>query len=167
MKKSTSKKSANQEGFFAALSQKCSSFAGLIVFGMLLLNLVVVFLFEKSRSPQVVYSVERVLVNTNDSSFVSVTGSIPVEVSSNVLSSVSDPVSSSSPVVRISTNYDYFMYGQSRLVKMFDRFFSEGSLTSYGRIVTIFPDRILLDDGSYINNSKWITGSSQPVEKTK
>lgn len=159
-----------KKGFFQALSEKCSSLAGLLVFLMIFLNLAVVYSFEKSRKPQIVYTVERVFVNTNVNSsavVATVPARDPVPSSSasdasgsNVVSVVSDP---NAGLVRLSTPYDFFTYDFRRFCRMFDRMFAEGSLTSFGRIVVIFPDRILLEDGSYINNSKWSGSQPSPV----
>lgn len=142
-----------KDSFFVRLSRSLNGFVPLFIFLALVVNLIIVYRFETTRKPQVVYSVERVLINTNTVSSVSAR-------LTNFVSSVSVPHSSTGSVVRVScnVNYDYFLYNGVRGVKMWDRFYNEGSLTSYGRISKIFPDRIILDDGSFIVNQKWIGG---------
>ena len=158
------KKKNNNSGFSHFLGS-LRDYAPLFIFLALVSNIFIVYRFESTRKPQVVYSVERVFVNTNVSSSASVPvspASVPVS-SSNVVSRAS----SSNVVDRTVCNvsYDYFLYNGVRGVKMWDRFYNEGSLTSFGRISTIFPDRILLEDGGYIVNQKWIGGHSQPANK--
>lgn len=160
MRKSRQK---TKEGFFAVLSRKCSSLSGLLVFSLLVLNLFVVYLFEKSRQPQIIYSVERIFVNSNFNSNVSISTTNSYKTISNISQLVKDSPSSNivqtysvpSNTVRATVFYDYFTYDMHRYAIIFDRRFSEGSLTSYGRISTIFPDRILLEDGSYLYNAKY------------
>lgn len=142
-----------KDPFFVRLSRSLNGFVPLFIFLALVANLIIVYRFETTRKPQVVYSVERVLINTNSVSSVSV----PL---TNSVSSVSVVHSSTGFSARVScnANYDYFLYNGVRGVKMWDRFYNEGSLTSYGRIDKIFPDRIILDDGSFIVNQKWLGG---------
>ena len=59
----------------------------------------------------------------------------------------------------IDVDYDYYMVGPYRRVNMFGRTFYEGSITSYGRIFRIFPDRLQLDNGSYLVNRKFKTSN--------
>ena len=70
----------------------------------------------------------------------------------------------SSAVKDIDVDYDYYMVGPYRRVNMFGRTFFEGSLTSYGRILRIYPDRLQLDNGSYLVNRKFKT-SNKDVSK--
>lgn len=60
----------------------------------------------------------------------------------------------------IDVDYDYYMVGSHRRANMFGRTFYEGSLTSYGRILRIYPDRLQLDNGSYLVNRKFKTSSN-------
>lgn len=151
---------------FSAFRSSLGSYVNLFVFLALLLNLFVVYRFESTRKPQVVYTVQKVFVNTNISDVVSSPlGSSDVVSFPLISSPVSSAAASSSflpryssvsNVVACSADYHYFLIGRDRCARMWDRIFYEGSLTSYGRIVTIFPDRILLDDGSWIQNSHWL-----------
>ena len=59
----------------------------------------------------------------------------------------------------IDVDYDYYMVGPHRRANMFGRTFYEGSLTSYGRILRIYPDRLHLDNGSYLVNRKFKTSN--------
>lgn len=59
----------------------------------------------------------------------------------------------------IDVDFDYYMVGPNRRVNMFGRTFYEGSITSYGRIFRIFPDRIQLENGSYLVNRRFKTSN--------
>lgn len=59
----------------------------------------------------------------------------------------------------IDVDFDYYMVGPHRRVNMFGRTFYEGSTTSYGRIFRIFPDRIQLENGSYLVNRRFKTSN--------
>lgn len=72
----------------------------------------------------------------------------------DLLSSEVSPSSSSSPPRSVSTTYyRYSIVGGRRAVMLFGRMHYIGSRTSYGRIVDIFPDRVMLDSGITINNA--------------
>ena len=79
-------------------------------------------------------------------------------------SSFDSSISSSSSSKDVDVDYDYYLVGFHRRVNMFGRTFYEGSLTSYGRILRIYPDRLLLDNGSYLVNRKFKT-SNKDVSK--
>ena len=79
-------------------------------------------------------------------------------------SSHDSPYPSSSAFKDIDVDYDYYMVGPHRRVNLFGRTFYEGSLTSYGRILRIYPDRLQLDNGSYLVNRKFKT-SNKDVSK--
>ena len=57
-----------------------------------------------------------------------------------------------SPSQVCETSYQYFITGRRIGCKMFGRFYFEGSPCSYGRIDSIYPDRILLSSGDWIQN---------------
>lgn len=120
----------------------------------LLLNLFVVYRFETTRKPQVIYAL-RAGDPTNQVSSVSSDRKERTSSEADTDASVQRdfrhyPVTSN--VVVTTTPYVYFLHARRRAAQIWGRFFSEGSLTSYGRIDTIFPDRIRLVDGSYIVN---------------
>lgn len=50
--------------------------------------------------------------------------------------------------------YDYFMVGRVIGARMYGRYYYDGSLCSWGRIDSVWPDRILLADGNWITNAK-------------
>lgn len=133
------------------LSDFIKSYSPLLVFLGFVLNLFVVYRFERSKKPQVVYCVR-------DSPTNSVPGS--ASSASPVSSSAShSPVSSSSPASSrhndyVNVPYHFFLNQGRRAVQMWGRFFSEGSPTSYGRIVKIFPDRIFLEGDVVIVNTQ-------------
>lgn len=129
----------------------------------LLLNLFVVYRFETTRKPQIVYAV-RVDEKTNTVSKVSSDRKEPLSSDAAAAKSVQPdrryhPAASN--VVATTTPYVYFLHARRRAAQIWGRFFNEGSLTSYGRIDTIFPDRIRLEDGSYIVNQMPAENPSQ------
>lgn len=142
--------------FSSCFLNALKDYAPFFIFLALVSNVFVVYRFESTRKPQVVYSVERVFVNTNVNGVVSV----PVSNSVSSVASSACSVASSNVVSRtVSTvYYDYFVFQGSRGVRMWDRLYNEGSLTSFGRIEKIFPDRILLEDGGFLVNQKWVGG---------
>lgn len=81
---------------------------------------------------------------------------------SNMFSSVSlsSPDSPSDSVARPScasvcrVPYQYFLCGRRIGAYVWGRFYYEGSPCSYGRISMIFPDRIILDSGDWIENAR-------------
>lgn len=87
-----------------------------------------------------------------------------VTVVTQILSATSVPVSSETPFDVDSVNYfqpvdhptfyyRYMLINGVKAVQLFGRLHFVGSRTSYGRIIDIFPDRILLDSGDTISNS--------------
>lgn len=149
----------------------------LLMFLCMLANVGVIYRFESTRKPRVVYSVERVLIPSN-----SVPSSVSAPSRRSSVSprdyitntppfSVSSPVPSAPalPVVACLTPYHYFTMGNQMCVKMWGRYYSRGSLCSYGIIRRIFPDRILLDDGSWIVNAEYdgVRASSFTTNRVK
>lgn len=122
-----------------------------------IVNGLVIFLFEKDRKPKVVFMVrpqqDANSVNTNtvinivsnmlDSSNAVVTNTIDRALDYNKL-----------PVIA-TLSFDYYVFCGEQYVRMFENIdYSCGSMTSYGRITAIFPDRILIDDCCWIANNK-------------
>ena len=97
---------------------------------------------QRTEHTEYVYSVvtDRVEVVTSPSSYDS--SYLPASVSKD-----------------IDVDFDYYMVGPHRRVNMFGRTFYEGSITSYGRIFRIFPDRIQLENGSYLVNRRFKTSN--------
>lgn len=133
--------------FLSRLGSRLKDLIPLFVFFALVLNLLVVYRFESTRDPQVIYSVQKVPVTNSVERVIE-----SVDSSGGSRSSPSNSVSSNS--VSVSVYYDYFTVSGVRIVKMWERYWNEGSLTSYGRVSKIFPDRIFLDDGTIISNLK-------------
>lgn len=132
-------------------------------FFCLLLNLFVVYRFESTRKPQIIYAV-RVGDETNTVSTVSSDRKESTSVEADTTASEQGRVTyhpAASNVVVTTTPYVYFLHARRRAAQIWGRFFNEGSITSYGRIETIFPDRIRLEDGSYIVNQMPAENPSQ------
>lgn len=133
--------------FLSRLGSRLKDLIPLFVFFALVLNLLVVYRFESTRDPQVIYSVQKVPVTNFVERVIE-----SVDSSGGSRSSPSNSVSSNS--VSVSVYYDYFIALGSRVAKIWGRYYSEGSLTSYGRIIKIFPDRIFLENDIVFSNLK-------------
>lgn len=59
--------------------------------------------------------------------------------------------------------YQYFIVGRRIGACMFGRFYYEGSPCSYGKISSIYPDRIILQGGDWILNKTPYTSASENV----
>lgn len=149
-------------GFVSVLASGLSHYVPLFVFLALCLNVVVVWRFEERQKPQVMYYVatNSVAVSSSAAPGSPSPGSLVSGFPTNRLLGAC----SASNAVVFTAYYDYFLFDGTRGAKMFDRLFYEGSRTSYGRIDTIFPDRILLENGSYIVNSRW-SGGGEPSRR--
>lgn len=64
--------------------------------------------------------------------------------------------------------YQYFLIARRIGAKMFNRYYYEGSPCSYGRIRYIYPDRIILENGDWIQNrmEQLALSSSDSNERT-
>lgn len=123
-----------------------------VVLVLVVLNGVVIFIFEKGRRPEIVRHETTVVTNH-------------VIVVTNYLSSVSSVVSgsSSSSVVvdrggaevprQITIDYDFFIFAGRRYITWLGQHLTLDSPTSYGRIVEIYPERVLLDSGVWLVRS--------------
>lgn len=91
---------------------------------------------------------------------------ITQQVSSLSLPSSVSSSSSSSPSLPPSypVSYDYFVFSGRPSVRLFGRVYHEGDFTSRGMILRIFPDRILLMNGSVLENVS-TTESSRKIKK--
>lgn len=76
--------------------------------------------------------------------------SVPLSPSSDTSLSPSSP--SPSPVDYPCNDYVYFLADGRKCARLWGRVHFVGSLTSRGRIVGIFPDRCVLDNGNSITN---------------
>lgn len=128
----------------------------ILVFAAAIANFFLSCSVSRMARPQYIYhtvtneivrtSIVTQLVSSADSSYIATPFNFP---SSDVSSS---PSSSSSPRSISTTHYRYTLVGGRRAVMLFGRMHYLGSRTSYGRIVDIFPDRVILDSGITINN---------------
>ena len=128
--------------FFPLINVLCIVFA--------VANFVVIFLFERSRSPRI----ERIYETITTNHVIIVTNYI--ESASAISPSISsDPVSATASLSarEILVEYRYFMIGNNRYIDYCGRNFGEGSPTSYGRIKTIYPDRVELENDLWLKNS--------------
>ena len=126
------------------------------LFCLVLVNLYLVFCFERDRKPVVVretvttisnhvWIVTNVLRNVHHSSDVSVPG--PTNEFGGI--KVNDPN------FEIPISYRYFYWGDVKYISLGENRFTVGDDTSYGRIVAIFPERVRLDNGYYLKNSTY------------
>lgn len=123
-----------------------------VVLALVLLNGVVIFIFEKGRRPEIVRHETTVVTNH-------------VIVVTNYLTSasaVSDRVPASSVVVdrggaevppQINVDYDFWTLSGRRYITWLGQHLTVDSPTSYGRIVEIYPERVLLDSGVWLVRS--------------
>lgn len=124
----------------------CISSFPLVAFALVISNFVVSCCVARSNHPKFVY---KTFVITNE--VVTVVSQFFGSVSSP---SVSSPVSkdSSTPPPVYPLHYEYFILSGRPVVRMFGSVFHEGDTCSRGVILRIFPDRIILHDGSFIEN---------------
>ncbi len=130
---------------FRSLLVSASPFAVALLF---LSNLIVSFFVYRSSRPQALY---RFFVVTN---YVhSVSTNLPSSPSSHSLSlNLAAPRESRLPD-QVSVDYLYFVLSGRPCVRMYGKIYSEGDYCSRGLILRIYPDRILLWDGTYLENS--------------
>ena len=150
----------NKDSFFDSFRKKFNSFVPVFILALLVSNCVVIWYFEKSRRPQVIYSVERV---SSPASVVAVTNSSPVVSDSSPVVSDHVPLSSTNKLFTVKAFYDYGISWGRRFALLWGRYFYEGDPTSYGEISFIYPERIILADGSVIVNTKWNNAGSDTV----
>lgn len=122
------------------------------LFFIVLGNLFLIWKFEQDRKPKVVHETVTVISNH-------------VYVVTNFLGSSSGSVAGTNgvaevykpndPQFEIELPYRYGLAAGKRYVDIGGRYFSEGSPTSYGIIVRIFPERIALDNGYFIKNENF------------
>lgn len=131
-----------------------------ILFLLVLVNLFVVFRFERDRVPRIVR--EEILTVSNH-----------VFIVTNVIRSVSSASSDShdasiytrtnsqgrlivnDPEYEIPLQYHFFQSGTKYFIQIAGFTFGVGDMTSYGRIKSIFPERVLLDNGYFLKNDKF------------
>lgn len=123
-----------------------------VLFLLVLVNVALVFLFERDRVPRVVH--EQVTTISNH-----------VYVVTNVIYSIGDKDDSSSatnkegrlilndPNYEIPLSYHFYQSGSRYYIQVGGFQFGVGDMTSYGRIKSIFPERVLLDNGYALKNN--------------
>lgn len=104
----------------------------------------------KSVTPQYVYTTVTNVVET-----VSVVTQL-VKSSSSDFPFKSSPESSKPefrPTEYPCNDYLYFVADGRKCVRLWGRIYMAGSLTSRGRVLDVFPDRVVLENGDSISNS--------------
>lgn len=127
----------------------------ILVFAAAIANFILSCSVSRMARPQYIYhTVTNEIVRTSIvTQLVSSADSPDIATPFNFPSSDVSSSPSSSPPRSISTTYyRYTLVGGRRAVMLFGRMHYIGSRTSYGRIVDIFPDRVLLDSGMSIHN---------------
>lgn len=135
-------KSKRLDAFFDVLPKTLNA---LLLLGAVL-NFVVIIWAASKSAPKVVHTVDTVTTN-----FYFTVTSVVERVSSS-------PSSASSSVkpspLEVVLPYHYMVVDGVPMIRFYGRNFKEGDLTSYGRISSIFPDRVKLDGEVFLKNSK-------------
>lgn len=149
--------------FRERLSNGIQNYIPLLVFIMFALNCFVIYKHERDRKPQIHYMIATNLISRVDAPPLGTAplvspatadganksgGSLVVD--SSVDTNIVDGIYLSRNVYK--SPFDYFMVNGCPHVQMYGRNYSLGSPTSRGIIVKIFPDAIILKDGSRIEN---------------
>lgn len=135
------KRSRRLDAFFDVLPKTLNA---LLLLGAVLNFLVIIWAASKS-APKVVHTVDTVCTNF----YFTVTSVVERVSSSSSSSSVDKP----SPL-EVVLPYHYMVVDGRPMIRFYGRNFKEGDLTSYGRISSIFPDRVKLDGEVFLKNSK-------------
>lgn len=111
-------------------------------------NCCVIFVFESQRRPQIithenVVTTNHLIVVTN---YISSSVSPSPVVDSNVLQFVM------APDRQVNYPFSFFVWAGRPYVSAYGQNLTVGSPTSYGRILEIYPDRLLLDSGVWLVN---------------
>lgn len=56
----------------------------------------------------------------------------------------------------IQADYEYFEASGKAYALVFGKYYGKGDLMSYGRVVSVWPDRIVFDDGRELVNRRFI-----------
>ena len=123
-----------------------------VLFLLVVVNVVLVFMFERDRVPRVVHETVTTISNH-------------VYVVTNVVYSIGDNKDDSAaatnkdgrlilndPSYEIPLSYHCYQSGSRYYVQIGNFQFGVGDMTSYGRIKSIFPERVVLDNGYSIKN---------------
>lgn len=115
-----------------------------------LFNFVALAWGVKSSSPKVVHHLDSVTTNHY---FVVTQFVASVSAPSSVLESKSVDVVQNAVGHEIPVKYHYMEVDGAPLIRYYGRNLSVGDIMSYGRIVSIFPDRVALDGSIYLRNT--------------
>ena len=152
----------NRHGFFLLLRIWFRRLWSILIFAVAISNFVLACTASRSLKTTTITSI---ITNVVDH----------VTVVTQILSSVSVPVSPDipiddslnyfQPVDHPTHYYRYMLINGVKAVQLFGRLHYVGSRTSYGRIIDIYPDRLLLDSGDTISNSnlKGTDNGSRPI----
>ena len=128
-----------------------------VMFLLVLLNLFLIFRFERDRRPVIVRETV-----TTVSNHVYVVTNVLRGVSSDVETSVQvgptndiGRIRVNDPSYEIPLSYHMYRSGSRYYVQIGNFQFGVGDMTSYGRIKSIFPERVLLDNGYSIKNERF------------
>lgn len=144
---------SKKHGFFIVIRLWLRRVWSLLIFAVAIANFVLACTASRSLQTRTIYSTV-----TNEIHHVSVVTQILSSVSSSPSSSPlpffsdSSPDNQFQPLDHPTHHYSYMLLNGVKAVMLFGRLHYVGSRTSYGRIVDIFPDRVLLDTGDSISN---------------
>lgn len=122
------------------------------LFLLVLVNVALVFMFERDRVPRVVHETVTTISNH-------------VYVVTNVVYSVHDHEETEAvtnkegrlilndPSYEIPLSYHFYQAGSRYYIQIAGFTFGVGDMTSYGRIKSIFPERVILENGYAIKNN--------------
>lgn len=126
-----------------------------LVICFLLLNLLVIVLFERTKQPQIIRSVETVVTNH----VIVVTNEVRTAGISSQDTQLSKFDLFTNTVNQVSVEYDFFVASGRIYIHLFGEYLTFGSPTSYGRLVDIFPDRSFTDQNFVLVNRKFLNVS--------
>lgn len=144
---------SKKHGFFIVIRLWLRRVWSILIFAVAISNFVLACTASRSLQTRTIYSTV-----TNEIHHVSVVTQILTSVSSSSSPSSSSPHPDSSsdnyfqPLDHPTFHYRYMLINGVKAVMLFGRLHYVGSRTSYGRIVDIFPDRVILDSGDTISN---------------
>lgn len=119
-------------------------------------NFIFIFFAERARTPQIVREVSTITTNH----LIVVTNYIATVASNDFVRSMKKYVGGE----EVTIPYTYFLSDGFPCFRMYNRNFTFGSPTSYGRVEKIFPDRVLLDSGVWIKNGSVANSNRREVE---
>lgn len=126
------------------------------LFLLVLLNLFLVFRFERDRKPVVVH--ETVTTVSNHVYRLEVTNYIDCIESEEIFIGPTNElggVKVNDAAFEIPLSYHMYQSGTRYFIQIGSFQFGVGDMTSYGRIKSIFPERVLLDNGYSIKNQEF------------